>query len=67
MYNNEISEVPKGEDDDRNTWHDPKHWKLMWTKEEAVSCSSNEDNDGDDDGPDQDDGNFPVSNGTCKT
>ena len=57
VYNDEISEVPKGEDDDRNTWHDPKCWKLMWTKEEAVSCSSNEDNDGDDDGPDQDDGN----------
>ena len=42
VFNEEISEVPKSTDDDRNTWHDPKKWKPMWTKQEVPSCSSNE-------------------------
>ena len=32
-------------DDDRYTYHDPKKWKPMWTKEEVLSCSSNFEND----------------------
>ena len=45
-YNEEISKIPRPYyDDNRNIFHNPKKWKLIWSKEEVPSCISNSEND----------------------
>ena len=59
VIDEEVSIIPRPEsDEDTNTYHDPKRRKPMWTKEEAPSCSCNEEDEAP--GEQQDILNYPM-------